>query len=596
MDLILQVFYSIFSSIILAAALPTEFCLLGIPGLTLIALIPLYLAFSKSKNYFHSFLIGFIQTCVTHLLSSFWLANFKDFAALTLGASAFGTGLIGGGVFLFMHHPYASSKAKNNLNDSSLSKKFTDTPVFRILYFASIYTLYEWMKSVGFLGYPWATLAGAIYRWPYLMQIASVTGTYGIAWLIAFLNGLFAELIITFYNRFKLSDKLNIWSLNIAGRLIIILFAVSLVHGIYQYNKKRTPDRTLNAVMVQQNSNPWEEESDEASILASERMSQEHIDQMKNEGTPAELIVWSEGVLRYRFPQSEKHYKNYPDEKPLYNFVQENNIPLLTGGSFTRDKKRRIYFNAAIMYDAEGNYRGVYGKNHLVPMAEAIPGMEYPFVKDFMERFIGISAGWTPGDQYVLFNIPCSYYKNRELDTVATIDITIPYQEQKLLDAKKPTVKIAAPICYDDAFPDIMRPLFLNGAELFVNLTDDSWSLLKSSEYQHYIISSYRCIEYRTPMVRSTNAGCTVVIDANGATLAMLPLFEQTAMHYTIPIYRRTMTTYARFGNWLPVLLLILCLAYIAYTCFTFVQDDYIPSERKIKKFNRPKKGKKKKK
>ena len=79
--------------------------------------------------------------------------------------------------------------------------------------------------------------------------------------------------------------------MNIAGRLIIILFAVSLVHGIYQYNKKRTPDRTLNAVMVQQNSNPWEEESDEASILASERMSQEHIDQMKNEGTPAELIV-----------------------------------------------------------------------------------------------------------------------------------------------------------------------------------------------------------------------------------------------------------------------------------------------------------------
>ena len=89
---------------------------------------------------------------------------------------------------LVMHHPFASSKAKNNLNDSSLSKKFTDTPVFRILYFASIYTLYEWMKSVGFLGYPWATLAGAIYRWPYLMQIASVTGTYGIAWLIAFLN------------------------------------------------------------------------------------------------------------------------------------------------------------------------------------------------------------------------------------------------------------------------------------------------------------------------------------------------------------------------------------------------------------------------
>lgn len=595
MDLILQVFYSVFSSIIFGLSLPSEFCLTGIPWLTVFALIPFYIAIKNSKNYFHAFLLGFIQTCVTHLISSFWLANFKDFAYLTLGASAFGTGLIGGGAFLFMHHPFASSKAKNILNEYSLSRTFTETPVFRILFFASVYTIYEYLKSTGFLGYPWATMAGAVYNWVFLKQIASVTGTYGICFILAFLNALLAELFITFTSNILSKDKLTLHSLTTAGKLFTVIFAVTLVHGIYQYNKKRVPEKTLNAIMVQQNSDPWKENSDNVSILASQTLSEEHMKLFREENKEPELLVWSEGTLRYHFPDSENHYKNSPSERPLASFVSDNNIPLLTGGAFNRDKKNKIFFNAAIMYDNNGIYRGIYGKNHLVPMAEAIPGMEYKPVKEFMNKVIHISAGWTPGDQYVFFDVPCSYNPERQIETVKNIDISIPYAEQMQIDHKKPTVKIATPICYDDAFPDIMRPLFLNGAELFVNLTDDSWSLLKSSEYQHYIISSYRCIEYRTPMVRSTNSGCSVVIDANGETLAMAPLFEQTAMHYTIPVYKREMTTYARFGNWMPVLLILLTLLYIIYTYFTFAADDYIPSERKIKKHKKSKKNKKKK-
>ena len=140
MDLILQVFYSVFSAIILALALPSQITQFGIPSLTLIALVPLYFAFIRVNNFKQAFLTGFIQTGLTHFLSSFWLANFKDFPIVTLGASTLGTALIGGGVLLFLYFPYFIDN--NKLDSYSLNLRFLKSPAFRVLYFAFIYVLY----------------------------------------------------------------------------------------------------------------------------------------------------------------------------------------------------------------------------------------------------------------------------------------------------------------------------------------------------------------------------------------------------------------------------------------------------------------------
>ncbi|MCR5187597.1 MAG: hypothetical protein K6C97_01585, partial [Treponema sp.] len=153
-----------------------------------------------------------------------------------------------------------------------------------------------------------------------------------------------------------------------------------------------------------------------------------------------------------------------------------------------------------------------------------------------------------------------------------------------------------APICFDDSFTDIMRPMFLNGAELFVNITDDSWSLKKSSEYQHFVIASYRAIEYRTTLIRSTNAGYSVVVDPAGKILADMPLFQAQAMSCEVPIYEHKMTCYARFGNWLPYLLVTLFALYLIYAFLMFEKTDFVPSERKIKKHKKHKDKKKSKK
>ena len=610
MELILQViFSSVFSGLMLSAAIPNEIYLFGCPVFTLFAFIPLYLIFNKIKDFKTAFLAFFLQTLTTHLISSFWLAYFKDFAIFTLGASALGTACIGGAFGLYFFIPYYTSDCQNKLNEYSAASytRFIsrNTPVFRILYFAAIYTLYEWAKSAGFLGYPWGTVSSALFRWPVLMQTASVTGTYGLTFMIIMFNGLAGEALLLYFGNAELQAHKRESAFQ-TSKLFFMLLALMLVHGLYQYDKTRLPVKELTAITVQQNSDPWQEDSDKKSILTSQRLTQEKIDELAAQDRKADIVVWSEGCLQRAFPNSETFYSWYPSEKPLADFVKEIKVPCIFGGSVVRYRKdspgdvngggdqnreRKEYFNSALIYDADGKYRGYYAKNHLVPFAEALPFMEVPVIHAFMEKVVGISAGWTAGDQYVFFDVPCRVTDNFTLPAVKDINLTKSYSEQKAEESRPYTVRISTPICFDDAFTDIMRPLFLNGTELFINITDDSWSRKQSSEIQHFVIASYRAIEYRTTLVRSANAGYSVVVDPSGKVIADLPLFEESAIATDIPVYKHEMTTYARFGNWLPYLCLLVFAACAVWSYFDFKPSDYIPSERKVKK---SKKGSKK--
>ena len=430
------------------------------------------------------------------------------------------------------------------------------------------------------------------------MQTASITGTYGITFFILMFNAVTAEFFQLYYGNYSLQQTKFSHTVQTA-KLMGMLLVLMLFHGVIQCDNPRKPVKELTAITVQQNSNPWDEDTDKNSILASQRLTEEKINELQLQNRTADLVIWSEGCLKKTFPGAESYYSWFPEEKSLADFVREINVPCIFGGAAVRARKIRRngiqletkdYFNSALLYDKDGNYRGFYAKNHLVPFAEALPFIEVPFVHDFMEKVIGISAGWTPGDQYVFFEVPCRITENYVLPAVKEIDLRQTRSEQRIEDNRPYTVKVSTPICFDDAFTDIMRPLFLNGTELFINITDDSWSLKNSSEIQHFVIASYRAIEYRTTLVRSSNAGYSVVLDPSGKVIADLPLFEEAALAVDIPVYQRHMTTYARFGNWLPYLCLIIFIFYSVYSFITFTPWDYIPDERKIKKSHKKQK------
>ncbi len=588
MSRILQVFCIFLSAALLSLGIPNDIYLLGSPVLGFIALVPLYLVFANSKSYKDAFIFMGLHAGLTHLMSSYWLAYFKDFAALTLGASALGTAVEGGICGLFFYIPfykYGGLGQKSYFIENKIS--FTSLKIF---WFALCYVCYEWIKSTGFLAYPWGTLYQTTYHFKIFTQIADITGVYGISFLMSCFSALLGEGFLLYFSQTTEESKnRSFFGFLCTAVTLAALFCASFLYGIFQYTKTRLPEKVVNTIMVQQNADPWTLSSDDPTILASERLTQEKLEEANSAGKNVDIIVWSEGCLKYRFPRSASHYKYYPAEKPLIPFIQETGIPFLLGGSYAPEYSTK-HFNGALLFDSEGNFRGAYPKNHLVPLAEAVPFSDIKIVAEFFKKAIGISAGWSAGDKYTMFNIPCNFPDEKIPEISNVVSLKESYSDS--IKEKKPFVTFSAPICYDDAFPDVCRPLVKYGSEFFMNITDDSWSKKKSAEYQHFVISYFRAIEQRTTLARSTNAGYSVVINPAGKIVMDMPLFKEHAEFVQIPVYKKQTTIYQRFGNWLPVLAF---LTVIFSMCKSYIKKDeslIVKSERKLfKKTKRTKKS-----
>ncbi|MEE0133619.1 MAG: apolipoprotein N-acyltransferase [Treponema sp.] len=526
MNRIIQVFYVIFSAIIFSLAIQNEFLPLGSPFLGLFALTPLYLALRNSSSYLESALLTGLQTLLVHLMSSFWLGFFRDFAIFTLGASALGTGVIGF-VFGCYFHYFVGRKPYSFLCGE---KKFFHSALF----FASIWTLYEWAKSTGFLAYPWGTLVMTSYKWNLLTQIVDITGTWGLSFLFSLFGALVGEGIYLLSSSITQNNRIVFFQYRQLTACCLLLFAVSVGYGAWQLNKELVPVKHMETVMVQQNIDSWVVGRDDQPIQISQELTDAAVeDCIEATGAKPDVVVWSESVLSYTFPESEFYYHDNPAPRPLIPYIREIDVPFVIGGAATVDRAKEMYANAALFFDNTGEYQGYYGKMQLVPFAEVIPGAQYEWVRKLLNAVVGFSSGWTPGTEITLFNVPLK----------AGEDVTI-----------------SIPICFEDAFPMVCRALFRAGSEVFVNITNDSWSMTNSAEFQHFAIAAFRAIEFRTTLIRSTNSGYSVVVNPKGQVIADMPLFEEASLYTSVPIYQRQVTVYCMFGNWLPALCFILVL------------------------------------
>lgn len=556
----LQVFYSLLSGTMLALGIPNDLFLYGLPIAGLFSAAPLYIAINTSRSYKTAFLCGYLQTALCHLLSSFWLGNFRGFAIFTLGASLAGTGFIGGFISFIAYFPVLYSKKSNSLSELS-GKKLFSVP-FRILWFTCVYLIYEWCKSTGFLAYPWGTVSMSAFRWPLITQIADITGIWGVSFLFVFFSSCLGEgsLILGKIQNSEAKRELFI-SLRNTFLCCVSFFLLSSIYGAYQILKERLPEKTMNTVLVQQNNDSWSR-NQKVNIQISEFLSDEGIQELQdNYNEDADLVVWSEAVLSKRFPAAENFYNYYPENEPLLPFISEKKSPFLIGGPYVINDDKKDYGNGALLFDKNGKFRGVYTKMHLVPFAELIPGRQYEAVRNFVKKIAG-SYGWAPGEKPVIFEIPLGSVQPKAKTDFDVVSLLEKNQNEK---QKQNFARITTPICFDDSAIEVMRAMFLAGSECFVNITNDSWSKTKSAETQHFVVAHYRSIEFRTTTIRAANAGVTAVVSPTGKVLASLPLFEQGVLAYKVPIFKRQMTIFARFGNWLPHLCVITCLAFVIF-------------------------------
>lgn len=518
----------------LALSIPNEYLQYGSFFFGLTALIPHFIALNKCPSVKKAFCLCFIQSITAHIFSSYWLTFSKEFALFTLGASAIGTA--------FMHSlfaplfllPQTAQKIAVKRNSSLLS--ILQLNDFKAFWFAAVYTLWEYFKSTGFLAYPWGTLPMCAFNQKLITQIVDITGVRGISFLISYTAAGLAFLIMD-YTKFTTNQIIGRNKRTITA--ILALYTVSTVYGFIQYTKPRTPEKYMNAILIQQNYDPWKQPDDSQSIYDSQNLTLLGVQQLSEQNKKPDLVVWSEGVLHYPIPVgSDTHYKYFPEERPLVPFLKEIGAPTIIGAPYCYSLEELRMSNAAILFNTEGLYQDYYAKIHLVPFAERIPFFENEIIRTVVKKVAGIIASWIPGTEYKTFTIPLSENPGQN-------------------------VEISTPLCFEDAFGDICSKLKLAGTEVFINLTDDSWSQKTSAEYQHFIIAWYRAMELRTTFVRSTNSGCTIVEDPSGRILYDLPLFEQTQLACSVPVYKNVLTFYAKHGEWLCHLLLIIVLSLV---------------------------------
>lgn len=542
----LQVFLSFFSSVLLSLAIPNELFKIGCPLFALFALVPLYIAISRSKSYKEAFWLSFLHGGLVHLFSSFWLKNFQGMALFTLGASLLGTAFIEGIIGWFLFFPFSQ---KNRV----LPGIFI---LIKIFWFTGVYVVYEWCKSTGFLAYPWGTLSMTALSWPFFMQIADITGQYGVTFIFALFSSVVAQGILLVDEHKKILNlKSCVFSYTLAAKTFFILFGLTVIYGLYQYNKPRFPVKHINTVMVQQDMDTYRSNERDA-ITVSQFLTDEGIKEFSSNHKKTDLVVWSEGVLNRRWPDSYGYYLTHPEEKPLIRYIKEKKVPFIIGGAMILDRENHKFSNAALLFNKNGELAGAYSKLHLVPFAEAIPFVEYEPVRNFIKKIAGFSYGWTAGTKNTVFEIPVSSPKQN-------LDTEIISLEKK--QPTKTTVIVSAPICFDDAFGHVFRGLFSAGTELFMNITNDSWSKTQSAEYQHLAVAAYRAIEFRTTLARCTNSGVTTVISPSGKVISSLPLFEPAHLSVSIPVYGRQVTAASQFGDWLPHVLIVLIAAFLFF-------------------------------
>jgi len=114
-------------------------------------------------------------------------------------------------------------------------------------------------------------------------------------------------------------------------------------------------------------------------------------------------------------------------------------------------------------------------------------------------------------------------------------------------------------ICYESVFPDEVRQFAGNGAQVFVNISNDGWYGDSGAYAQHLNQTRMRAIENHRWLLSAADTGVTASIDPWGRIVARIPRKERKAL--VAPYALTSVTTfYTQWGDWFAYACAIICL------------------------------------
>lgn len=170
-------------------------------------------------------------------------------------------------------------------------------------------------------------------------------------------------------------------------------------------------------------------------------------------------------------------------------------------------------YNSAVFTAPDGTILGRYDKIHLVPFGEYIPYRQlFFFAHQLTQQLADLQRG----------------------------------KVRKVFRADGHSFGIF--ICYESIFADEVRQFAKNGAEVFINISDDGWYGDTSAPWQHLNMARMRAIENHRWILLDTNNGITTAIDPRGRVTYSAPRKIDTSLVVRYG-YESDLTFYTRYGD-----------------------------------------------
>jgi apolipoprotein N-acyltransferase len=457
------------------------------------AYMPLLFVMLEARTKKALFFYGVISGSVFYLTDFYWLCNIKP-----MGAGAYvAWAVLGIYMALFIAAGLVLARVlKNRFN------------IDYLLSLPSAYTIMEFCREWVFSGFQLLTPAQSQHQFLPILQMLKITGVYGPAFLILFVNMLAVKLVVE--KKFNIKNSSEITAVSLAGLLLV--FAVVSNFG------PAGSDRIRAAIL--QPDIDQDVEWSQAFKDASMKTLKEMIFSLRKD-KPG-LIVWPEtaypGILNIE-PWRGKELAS----------LLPGSCHLVGSDSYERKADGTNYYNSAFMVDDKGTITGSYDKYHLVPFGEYIPLQNtFNLIKKVVRRY-GYT-GFTPGKKIE----PLDYRG----------------------------IKFGVVICYDSLFPEISREFAKKGAKFLTHLSYETWYGRTPCTSQIFLNTAMRSIENGIPMIRCVASGISGFIDSKGEIYSTTGLYKKQAVVNEILVdLKGQKTIYTRFGDWFPFFLVLLLLS-----------------------------------
>ena len=340
---------------------------------------------------------------------------------------------------------------------------------------AAIWVALEMVLGRFLSGYPWLFLGMSQYKILPLIHIASVTGIYGVSFLVAWSSVSFACAVAAVVSR---PHPVRSYLADV--RLPLLVLAVVVGFGFAKLVGQPAPVRELKVALVQPSipqSMIWDSKDNTNRFNQLLRLSELAL------ATQPELLIWPEAAV-----PTELRY-DAPTLEAVARLVRDHQVWMIVGSDdaepskSSKNPKDVDYFNSAFLVSPAGQLVAKYDKRRLVIFGEYVPLAQWlPFLK----HLTPIQGGFTPGEKPVWFEMV------------------------------EPHAKVSVLICFEDAFPHLAREYVQADTDFLVNLTNDGWFGEGPAQWQHAANAVFRAVENDVPLVRCTNNGLTCWIDRFG--------------------------------------------------------------------------------